>query len=92
MLRTPGNPTLARHGLRRNLKLHLMHTDLEESLGTRESTCAAYDRILELRIATPQVILNYALFLTEQKAFEDAFKVRARTLCFLLLRLPQLLQ
>ncbi|KAG2453740.1 hypothetical protein HYH02_001951 [Chlamydomonas schloesseri] len=62
----------------RNLKLHLMHTDLEESLGTRESTCAAYDRILELRIATPQVILNYALFLTEQKAFEDAFKVYER--------------
>ncbi|GIL47375.1 hypothetical protein Vafri_4209 [Volvox africanus] len=62
----------------RNLKLHLMHTDLEESLGTRESTCAAYDRILELRIATPQVILNYAVFLTEQKAFEDAFKVYER--------------
>ncbi|GFR43608.1 hypothetical protein Agub_g4705 [Astrephomene gubernaculifera] len=62
----------------RNLKLHLMHTDLEESLGTRESTCAAYDRILDLRIATPQVILNYALFLTEQKAFEDAFKVYER--------------
>ncbi|EFJ51030.1 hypothetical protein VOLCADRAFT_103670 [Volvox carteri f. nagariensis] len=62
----------------RNLKLHLMHTDLEESLGTRESTCEAYDRILELRIATPQVILNYALFLTEQKAFEDAFKVYER--------------
>ncbi|KAG2493464.1 hypothetical protein HYH03_008281 [Edaphochlamys debaryana] len=62
----------------RNLKLHLMHTDLEESLGTRESTCAAYDQILDLRIATPQVILNYALFLTEQKAFEDAFKVYER--------------
>ncbi|GLC45042.1 hypothetical protein PLESTB_001462400 [Pleodorina starrii] len=62
----------------RNLKLHMLHTDLEESLGTRESTCAAYDRILELRIATPQVILNYALFLTEQKAFEDAFKVYER--------------
>ncbi len=41
--------------LHRNLKLHLLRTDLEESLGTRESCCAAYDRILELRIATPQV-------------------------------------
>ncbi len=33
-----------------------------------------------------QVILNYALYLTEQKAFEDAFKVRAAgwtTLCTL---------
>lgn len=32
-------------------------------MGTLESTKAVYDRILELRIATPQIILNYALFL-----------------------------
>ena len=39
------------------------YCDQEESLGTQESTRAAYDRIMELRIATPQIILNYAAFL-----------------------------
>lgn len=34
--------------------------DLEESLGTLESARAVYERILDLRIATPQIILNYA--------------------------------
>ena len=49
--------------LYRSLKLWSFYCDLEESLGTMESTQAVYDRILELRIATPQLILNYALFL-----------------------------
>ncbi len=47
----------------RSLKLWQLLADLEESLGTPESTRAVYDRIMELRIATPQIILNYALFL-----------------------------
>ena len=49
--------------LYRSLKLWAFYCDLEESLGTLESTRAVYDRILDLRIATPQIILNYALFL-----------------------------
>ena len=49
--------------LYRSLKLWSFYCDLEESLGTLESTRAVYNRILELRIATPQIILNYALFL-----------------------------
>jgi hypothetical protein len=47
----------------RSLKLWQLLADLEESLGTPESTRAVYDRIMELRIATPQIVLNYALFL-----------------------------
>ena len=47
----------------RSLKLWSFYCDLEESLGTLESARAVYDQILELRIATPQIILNYALFL-----------------------------
>ena len=49
--------------LYRSLKLWTLYADLEESLGTLESSRAAYDRIMELRIATPQIILNYASFL-----------------------------
>ena len=49
--------------LYRSTKLWSFYCDLEESLGSLESTRAVYNRILELRIATPQIILNYALFL-----------------------------
>ena len=49
--------------LYRSLKLWSFYCDLEESLGTLESARAVYDRILDLRIATPQLVLNYALFL-----------------------------
>ena len=50
--------------------------DLEESLGSVESTKAVYDKILELRIANAQIIVNYAAFLEENKYFEESFKVR----------------
>lgn len=49
--------------LYRSLKLWSFFCDLEESLGTPESTKAVYSSILELRIATPQIVLNYAEFL-----------------------------
>ena len=52
-----------------------MYADLEESLGTVESTKAIYNRIIDLKIATPQIIINYALFLEENHYFEEAFKV-----------------
>lgn len=52
-----------------------MYADLEESFGTFKTTRAVYDRILDLRIATPLIVLNYALFLEENNYFEDAFKV-----------------
>ncbi|KAL6657489.1 hypothetical protein ACP70R_005269 [Stipagrostis hirtigluma subsp. patula] len=62
----------------KSLKLWSFYVDLEESLGTLESTRAVYERILDLRIATPQIILNYAFLLEEHKYFEDAFKVYER--------------
>ena len=34
-----------------------------------------YNRILDLKIASPQIIFNYGLFLEENKYFEEAFKV-----------------
>jgi pre-mRNA-splicing factor SYF1 len=54
--------------------------DLEESLGTVESTKSVYDGILELKIANAQIIVNYAAFLEENKYFEDSFKVRCPVL------------
>lgn len=64
--------------LHKSLRLWSFYVDLEESLGTLESTRAVYERILDLRIATPQIILNYAFLLEEHKYFEDAFKVYER--------------
>lgn len=49
--------------LYRSSKLWSFYCDLEESLGTVQSAKAVYDRILELRIATPQIILNCGEFL-----------------------------
>ncbi|PSC72105.1 Pre-mRNA-splicing factor SYF1 [Micractinium conductrix] len=64
--------------LYRSLKLWSFYVDLEESLGTLESTKAVYESILDLRIATPQIVLNYATFMTENKFFEEAFRVYER--------------
>ncbi|KAK9707214.1 hypothetical protein RND81_07G180400 [Saponaria officinalis] len=62
----------------KSLKLWAFYVDLEESLGDLESTRAVYERILDLRIATPQIIINYAMLLEEHKYFEDAFRVYER--------------
>ncbi|KAI0256478.1 spliceosome complex protein [Lactifluus subvellereus] len=62
----------------KSLKLWSFYVDLEESLGTVESTKAVYDKILELRIANAQIIVNYAAFLEENKYFEESFKVYER--------------
>ncbi|CAI2186189.1 3390_t:CDS:10, partial [Funneliformis geosporum] len=62
----------------KSIKLWSFYVDLEESIGTVESTRAVYDRILELKIANPQIIINYASFLEENQYFEESFKVYER--------------
>ena len=62
----------------KSLTLWSFYVDLEESVGTVETTRIVYDRILELKIATPQIIINYANFLEENKYYEEGFKVRSR--------------
>ncbi|OLY80154.1 Pre-mRNA-splicing factor syf1 [Smittium mucronatum] len=52
-----------------------MYVDLEESSDNVEKTKAAYDQIIQLRIATPQIIVNYADFLKEHGYFEEVFRV-----------------
>lgn len=61
-------------------KVWSFYVDLIESVGTLEETRAVYDRIFELRIATPQTIVNYANLLEEHGYFEDSFKVFERGL------------
>ncbi|ORY34933.1 hypothetical protein BCR39DRAFT_515684 [Naematelia encephala] len=62
----------------KSLKIWSFYSDLEESIGSVESTKAVYDKIMELKIANAQTIVNYAAFLEENKYFEESFKVYER--------------
>ncbi|PWN27913.1 TPR-like protein [Jaminaea rosea] len=62
----------------KSLKLWTFYSDLEESIGSTEGAKAVYDRVLELKIANAQTIINYAAFLEERSYHEDAFKVYER--------------
>ena len=43
-----------------------------------QSTKAVYNRILALKIATPQVVINFCMFLEEHNYFEESFKAYER--------------
>ena len=72
-----GNETVQLR-LHKSLKLWSFYVDLEECYGTFQTCKAVYDRILDLRIATPQIIINYGMYLEENKYFEDAFRTYER--------------
>lgn len=61
-------------------KLWSFYVDLVESVSTLEATKKVYERIFELRIATPQTVVNYANLLEENRYFEESFKVYERGL------------
>ena len=61
-------------------KLWSFYVDLVESVGSISETRAIYDRIFELRIATPQTVVNYANLLEEHSYFEESFKIYERGL------------
>ena len=65
-------------GLGRSLRLWGLLLDLEESLGTIQTTKDAYNRVIETKVATPSHILNFASFLTEHKYFEESFNAYER--------------
>jgi pre-mRNA-splicing factor SYF1 len=64
--------------LTQSLRLWDLLLDLEESLGTTQTTKDAYNRALEIKAATVQHVLNYGTFLTEQKYFEESFTAYER--------------
>lgn len=64
--------------LHKNVKVWSLYLDLEESLGTVETCRAAYDRVMDLKVVTAQMTLNYASFLEEHDFFEDSFRVYER--------------
>jgi pre-mRNA-splicing factor SYF1 len=70
----------AKDNVHLSVKLWALRLDLEESLGDLESTRAAYNEVFELKIITPQMVLNFAAYLEENKYFEEAFRVYERGL------------
>jgi len=61
-------------------KLWSFYLDLVESVSSLEETKKVYERVFELRIATPQTIANYAALLEEHNYFEESFKIYERGL------------
>jgi hypothetical protein len=48
----------------KSVKVWTLYLDLEESLGTVETARAAYHKVLDLKIATPQVLILVLLAFT----------------------------
>ena len=71
----PVEGIVAADRVHKNVKVWSLYLDLEESLGTVETCRAAYDRVIELKVVTPQLALNYAQYLEEHDFFEDSFRV-----------------
>ena len=62
----------------KSVSLWTFYLDLEEATGSVDSVKAAYDRVMHLKICTPQIVINYAVFLEDNKYFEESFKVYER--------------
>jgi len=58
----------------KSLKLWSLYADVEETVGSFASCRAVYERIIDLRIASPEIVLNYAEFLREHNYFEESFR------------------
>jgi pre-mRNA-splicing factor SYF1 len=74
--RRKGGPFLS--NMTKNLRLWDLLLDLEESLGTVQSTRDAYSRALEIKAATVQHVLNFTTFLTQHAFFEESFSAYER--------------
>lgn len=78
--RPPGGTPKVVRGLIRSMRLWNLLLDLEESLGTLQTTKDAYNRLLELKVATPTQVLNFATYLSEKNYFEESFTAFERGL------------
>ena len=62
-----------RLNLTKSVRLWDLLLDLEEALGTVQTTKDAYNRAIEIKAATVRHILQYASFLTQREYFEESF-------------------
>lgn len=64
--------------LYRSSRLWGLRVDLEESLGTIDSVREAYTVAMDVKVATVQMVLNFAQYLIEQRYFEESFRAYER--------------
>lgn len=74
--RDPSVPPQAR--AYRSLRLWSLRCDVEESLGSVDDAAKAYEGALDLRVASAQLVLNFAAMLLENRRFEAAFRAYER--------------
>ncbi|KAG7802856.1 hypothetical protein KL944_001748 [Ogataea haglerorum] len=72
--------------IHKSTRLWQYYLDLIRSSKNLEATRKAYDRMIDVKVATAQSILDYAGFLEDKKLYEDAFRVYERGV--LLFRYP----
>jgi len=58
-----------------SVKLWSLYIDMEHNFGTVDTIRSAYKRCIELKVITPQMLLNFASFLQEHHYYEESFKV-----------------
>ncbi|KAF0988433.1 hypothetical protein HZS_8131 [Henneguya salminicola] len=59
----------------KSIKLWSLYVDLEESFGNFETSKSAYSKVISMKIANPQMILNFTNYLESNHYYEESFKV-----------------
>lgn len=70
----------AQQRVHKSWRVWSFYIDLVEGTSSLEESRAVYERVIELRIATPQTIANYAALLEEHGYVEDSFRAYERGL------------
>jgi len=61
--------------LSHNLRIWQLYLDLEMNLGTKEMVKQAFKKCIDLKVASPFMMIAYAKFLEANSFFEESFKV-----------------
>ncbi len=56
--------------LYKSTRLWTLYTDLEENFGTLETTKAVYESMIDIKVVTPAIIINYANLMEQHNFFE----------------------
>ena len=62
----------------KSIKLWSLYIDIVESSDNVTNTCKIYDQVINLRIVTPLMILNYCSFLERHKLYKQCFQIYER--------------
>ncbi|ODV59302.1 mRNA splicing protein SYF1 ASCRUDRAFT_77363 [Ascoidea rubescens DSM 1968] len=65
----------AAYKIHKSVKLWSFYLDLIESSNDFQETCKVYEEIMNLKILTPVILINYINFLWDNQNFEKSFKI-----------------